>query len=690
MIGQIVTDKDGNPINGNGQKLSPSSYQPSADVKKLFAQVQQDYQTGWMLQHRPFDEFDGYSLLERARLDQQTFAAYVGCEYVPQHKRWRWKGRKNTARNKLIGILAHMLAGMLFPFVYAYNDEDEEDKMSARVMRILVEDHLKKAGYEVNFLFLITSALVNPAVFCSIEYVVAYQRVKERLAGGKINVIEAIDEMLSGINMSVIPIDEILIPDYFSGTGNLKRLPSFIRVRRIPYDEARSIYAGKYFDKDGKDRFDFVMAGVTRIVLTAQDNQTLFDIDWTEADRNYVQVINAQYRPEDLEVEWVGGVFMGNEDDIYNNNPFKHRRMSVIEDRYVSIPIYNIAVSGFEPLDPAGRFFWYKSGAFKEYWDALSQDRMYQIAHDGTQLDVMKPMFLSGVAKVDGTVIIPGATVAMPTGASATPYQLGPNLMAALNMMNVNKEDMSDSTVDKVLTGGAAPGVTAYATQKAEQNARVFLGVFGIFVADLIKQLGELTMDCIVQHTTVGELDATIPEALKLKFKRAIISKGKDQGRDITNRIIFTDEFMGKDLSPAEVKAKEWELYHKAGGAKSDQRIYMVNAYKFARTRFSLFIDPDQIVMRSTGAYQQRKALAFQMLTDPRVLPYTDPEAVANKLVIEEFSDGDPDQFKRKGGANQDLISAVMGNSQGQPGQGAPQTQTAPVVSPLPASSLAQ
>ena len=112
----------------------------------MFSKCQNDYQRAYNLQHRTFDEFDGLSLLQRARRDQQTFGAFVGAEYIPAHKSWRWRGRKNTARNKLISILAHMISGMLYPLVSASNEEDEPDKLAARVMRIIVEDHLKKAG----------------------------------------------------------------------------------------------------------------------------------------------------------------------------------------------------------------------------------------------------------------------------------------------------------------------------------------------------------------------------------------------------------------------------------------------------------------------------------------------------------------------------------------------------------------
>lgn len=658
MIGNIVTDKEGNPLSGNGKKLTASSYSPSDEVKKLFARVQSDYQVAYSLQNRPFDEFDGYSLLQRDRMDTKTFGAFVGATQMPANKAWRWQGRKNTARNKVIGILAHMLSGMLFPYCYAYNEENEEDKMTAKVMRILIENHLRKADYEMKFLFIVTSALVHPAVFVELEYVEAMQRVKEKLANGEYKVTEAVDEIMSGINLNIVPIDSILLGDFF--TFNLQRQPNIARVRRISYDEAKSIYQGKYFI-DGKDQFDYVTAGMTRVVIAGTDNQTLYDIDWTEADGNFVQEITMYYRPEDLEVTFVGGVFMGNEKDIYNSNPFKHRRTSMIGDKWLSIPIYPFAKTGFEPLDPHGRFAYYKSACFKEFWDDASQNKAYQLAQDGMYLDVIKPIFMSGVAKVDGTVMVPGATIGMPQGAQVTPYQLSPNLTAALEIMRTNKDDMSESTQDQIMSGITQKGVTAYATSKAEQNAKVILGVFGVMIADLVKQIGELTIDCIIQHTTVGEVDATVPEALNLKYKK-ILSRGKEGGKDVTQRIEFDSSLMGDQLTPERANDLEWDMFAKAGGMESEQRIYKVNPYKFARHQFSLYIDPDMIISRSMGTDQLRKERAFNLLTDPRVAPFVDQQAVVDKFVLEEFSDGDPDEFKKKPeDIESDMLNQIMG-----------------------------
>lgn len=660
MIGGLITEKDGAPM-VDGKKLSKSLYQPSKDVMDLFMRVQSDYGVNWRLQHRTMDEFDGLSLLQRTREDQRTFGAFVGAEYLPVHKRWRWRGRKNTARNRLIGILAHMLASMLFPYVYAQNDYDEEDKMTARVMRILIEDHLKKARYEVKFLFMVLSALVNPAVFVHVEYVMAFQRVKKQLSDGTVDIVEAIDELMSGIGMHIIPIDEMLLGDFFSGTGQVQRQPNIIRVRRIGWDEARKIYGQN-------PNFKYVEAGKTRVVMATQERATLFDIEWTEADRNYVQEITAYYRSEDLEVCFVAGVFMGDETDIYKKNGFRHRRMSLIGNEWISIPVYPYAMSGFEPIDPSGRFAYYKSGAFKAYWEDKGINRAHQLMFDGMQLDVLKPMFLSGIANVDSTVIAPGATIGMPQGATATLYSLSPNIAAAFQVLTEEKQDLNESTQDQTQSGIQQPNVTARAVMIAQQNARVFLGVFGVMVADLVKQVGELTADCILQHTTVGEFDATIPEALRMKYK-TLLAKSKGQGKELTNKIVFTDRHMGQSYTAEDIRALEWELFDKAGGYESDQRIYEVNPYKFARTRFSYGIDADEIVSAATGTKDQKDQLAFAMMTDPRVAPFTDQKSVIDDFVIDKYGGTDPDKYKAKGNPNDLLSQMGMMSGHPQPGQ---------------------
>lgn len=660
MIGHTILDKNGKPISSNGTALTESKLTLPQEVKDLFTKVQNDYQTAYSLQNKPFDEFDGYSLLQRAKMDQETFAAFVGVQFEAKDKRWKWKGRKNTARNKLIGILGHIIAGMLYPFVYAQNDQDEEDKITAQAMRILVEERLKKANYEIRFFYAVLSALVNPACTIEVEFIEELMSIRERMKDGKMNVRQVVDEAMSGLFLHIIPIDEIMFGDFYSGTGDIQAQPFIIRKRRISYEAARGKYAGKYF-YEGKDLFDYVHAGQTHW-LSTDEHRTLFDVELDEADRNFVQELTIRYRKDDLELTFVGGVGMFDYQNPYNN-PMKHRRMCLDRDKsWYTAPQYPFAITGFEPIDPQGRFLWFKSGAFKEYWDDRKINELDRMLVDGVKLDIFKPMFLAGVAQIDERVMVPGATVAMPVGATATPYMLGPNLVQAYNVITQANDDMSESTQDKIMQGQTEKGITATQTEEARTNARIFLGVFGFMIANLVKQIGELVIDCIIMYDTVGELDALSGENFRVKY-RTFLAKGKENGKNVTNRMMFTDAYMGRKMSEDRVRDIEWDLYEKAGKEESDQRIWMINPYRFARTRYSMYIDADQIVMKSMGVDRIEKDRAFEKFMDPRVMPFIDPEAVVQDFVIDEYAGGDPDRYKTKQG-QEDLVNALLGQAQ--------------------------
>lgn len=681
MINQTLTNpKTGEPVTNPGSEKTTPKYTPPEKVKKLWEQVSQDYFRAYALQNRPFEEFDMLSLLQRMNQDQQTWGAFVGANYSPTDQEWRWQGRKNTARNKIIGILAHVVSGMLYPFVYAYNEDNEEDKLTAKVMRILIKDHLIKANYEQKFLFAMLSALVNPAVFLNVEYIEAIQKIKLKDPSGKWRVEEVVDEILTGIQLNLIPVDQMLLGDFY--TFDIQRQPYIIKVRRISVDEARAIYGGKFY-QDGVDIFDYVQPGQMNFAPGAgRDYQTIYNIDWTNADQNFVQEITAYYKSEDLEVTFVGGVFFGNYEDPYNSNPFKKRKVTTDKKTggYITAPVYPFAKSGFEPIDPNGRFAYYKSAAFKEYWDDASQNRMYQLAQDGTYLDVFKPMFLSGMSSVDASVMVPGATIGMPQGATVTPYQLGPNLQAAIQMMNINKDDMSLSTQDALQSGFAEKGVTATASLKAEQNARIVMNVFSSSIADLIRQVGDLLIQDVLLHTTVGMFNQAIPEELAAKY-RTIRTRDKENGRDMNYLVQFDPNMMLPNFSKEKAENLEWELFDKHGGKDANTHEYIVNPEKFFKSQFTCYVDPDVIISKSMGTDQLRKERAFQMLTNPAISPYVDMAEIVDEFVLKDFSDGDIDKFKNKAmDPNNQMAQAMFGNPQQGPIPAPVTPQIAPAI----------
>ncbi len=438
----------------------------------------------------------------------------------------------------MIGILAQLIAGMIIPTVFAADENDNESKDCARCMRILVQEHLRRSGYDIKFVYMVLSALVNPATFVQVEYVQKMQTVKVRLKSGEIKIEQAVDDILSGLNLSVVPIDELMLGDFF--TFDMQAQPYLVRVRRISYDMARGIYAGRYFDDEKgaqKDRFDYVEAGKTRVFMASQEGQTLFDVEWTEGDQNMVQEATFYYRGEDIEVRWVGGVFMGvfdpaKPEEVFNSNPFTHRRMTQVGEEWGTMPVYPYVKSGFEPLDPQMRFAYFKSAAFKEFWDDATLNMANRLLVDGMHLDVIKPFLISGIAKYDGNVVAPGAVASLPKDAVVNPFSIGPNLAAAGNVIDRNNRDMDDSTIASILRG-QEPGKVQTATTTVEivNNAKKMLGVCGALTAALMKDVGELTIDCIITNETVGELKEDLPGALSMKFL-TYLARGREKGSD--------------------------------------------------------------------------------------------------------------------------------------------------------------
>lgn len=664
------------PVEENKEPLLDKKLATPKEVQDLWNEVKDKYFKAYALQNRPFEEFDMMSLLQRMNLDQQTWGAFVGATYQGNNNEWRWQGRKNTARNKIIGILAHVVSAMLYPFVYAYNEDNEEDEMTARVMRILIENHLKKTNYEDKFLYMMCSALVNPAVFAQVECIEALQKINYRDSNGNWMTDEVIDEILTGIHINLVPVDQMLLADFY--TPEIQDQPYIIRVRRVSYSEAKQIYGGKHF-YNGKDLFDYVKKGdMTNIVGAGRDYQTIYNIDWTLADQEFVQVLCFYDKSRDLELEFVGGVLMGSYEDPYRTNPFKKRRLTTNKKgEYVTMPVYPFAKTGFEPIDPNRRFAYYKSAAFKEFWDDAGDNRAFQLLYDSLYLGTFPPNMITGVTNIESSIMVPGNTFGAPKDATLTPAFQTQNTQGLIALMNTTKDDMSLSTQDALQSGIAEKGVTATASLKAEQNAKIIMTVFATMISKLVKDIGQLYVDDILLHTTKGEVDASVPGNMVVKY-RTIRAQTKEDGKDMNNIIKFEPNMALPTFDKKKAEEREWELYERY---KEDTNVYEVNPEKFYKAKFNVYVDPQVIISKSIGTDQLRRERLLNFAMNPAIAPFLNMKEVVDKLVIEDLAEGDPDKFKADEQQQNAMAQAMFGGNAGPVPSNVP-SPVAPQITP--------
>jgi hypothetical protein len=603
MLGEL---KDKNKIQSN--------YQPPEGVRLLTHKVREDYRNGYEIMHRSYREFNDKSVLTRMDLDQKAFNSYVDPQSSDPDESWRYNGVRPMTRNKIISIAAHVTASLIYPNVFAQDSNSKEDRVAAQVMKDLVEWNIRNSDYESTFLFGVISALTNPAVIFEQRFIEAMQTVKFKLEDGSYTTKDLIDDIESGFNTFVVPVDELFIGNVYE--YNIQKQPYLIRRRYISFEEANSRYGDH-------DHFKYVKPGV--LSLYSEDDDTFYDVRDDEMDDSLIEEAIYYNRYEDVQISFLNGIYFG-EDNI-DGNPMLHR------DEY-NRPKYPYAKSGYEPIDEK-RFFYYKSAAFKLANEQDVLDRMWRMAMDGTFLSVMPPVAVSGDETVNSSVMFPGMVSGFAKDTKVNPMRIS-ETNSAFNAISAIEQSANEASQDPIRQGVAAPGQqTAYEVSRIEQNARIQLGLFGKMIGVLVKDVGGLMVDDIIHHQTVGQVGEV---DTSMEYQSFLLPNQQIAGKEVTKAIIFTDRFFLKDPTIED----SFDLLKQEGGLQGDAKIYLVNPLKFAKLKYQIYVDPDVLMPKNEAFEKAMNLEAYdRMIRDP----HTDKRAVSQDFLVETFAKGKSDKY---------------------------------------------
>ena len=621
MIGDLKTKKI------HGKEVvdeTPSNYKPPEPVIELTRQIIRDYGIGNQILNRVFKEFNDMSLLQRIDVDQKAFNSYVQPKSIDPNESWRWNGVRPITRNKVMSMAAHFVAQTIFPNVFAQNSQDEEDKEAANVMRMLIEWNIRNSDYELSFLYAVVSALVNPITYLQPEFNEATQTIKVKQPDGSIKKEEVPDDVVSGFKLNIVPADEILISNPYQ--FELQKQRFIIRRRFLDIDTAESLH-GKH------SNWEFVQPGVKAIFN--EEDATFYDQKMDEL-QTLVEEVRYYNRKEDIEVVFVNNIYMG--DVEVNNNPMQHRDNK-------NKPKYPYVKLGFEPIDEK-RFFFYKSQVAKMADDQELYDRMWQMVMDGTFLEVMTPLAVSGGEKIDTNVVFPGGVTNIGRDTSITGIGQGRNLNAAYNAIGAIEGSMTESSQSPQRGGTPAKGQqTAREVLLLEQNARVQLGVFGKMIFTAIFQFGGLTVDLIIHHQTVGEAEEILGGGTRLKFRTFILPEQTEKGKKISKKIVFDQSLAGRKMNKKDRIKEGFKMIKEKGGIDEKTQIYRVNPGLFARLNFMITITPDQLLPRNEAFERALKLEAHARMVQS---PFADREAIDRDFLFEPLAKGDSSKYMKK------------------------------------------
>lgn len=562
------------------KKLPTSLYQPTDEEKDIRTMIIRQFTLGYQTMYKPRREFNDMSVIGRMTIDQMAFNTYQPNNGAAPEgdliNGWRSNAIRPIVRNKCISIAAHATAQLIFPKIFAYNEQSDSQTDAARVMEDLMEWAAEQSLYVDSSMNSVISALFNPASVTYTEYGEVYRTVKkEKGKDGKWIPSKELDEDLSGFKDTPVPCDELYIENFYE--NDIQKQGWLIWRRVIGYDLA-SVKYGDF------PNWKYVKPGVQLIYNDA--NETFYESYDDNMRTESVEEIIYWNKKMDLKLILVNGVLLT---DFDNPNPRVDK-------------LYPLIKFGYETMDE-GKCFYYKSLAFKMQSDANIINTLYPMIVDGTYLNIFQPMVNYGSETIGSDVIIPGGvTTLTDPNSKLTPIQVGGNLKDGMNTLMEVEKSVSESSEDPIAQGQSPGGdTTAYEISRLEQNANTVLGLFLKMIARYVRQYGRLRVGDILQHLTIVDADK-ITDNPKLVYKSFLV-KGK--GKFDRKKIQFTDDVSDEPITGTEKLNKSYDVMSEQN--RSGMEIYKANPTLIRELKYQLIISPDVLHPRSEDLERAQK-----------------------------------------------------------------------------------
>ncbi len=627
----IELDKNGNPLNPK------STYAPDQEVIDLSQSIINDFALGDMTMRKPRREWNDMATIDRMTIDQMAFNTYQPNDGdSPQGDEissWRSNAVRPVVRNKVISIAAHATARLVFPKIFAYDETSDEQKDAALVMEDLMEWAADQSDYSKTSLYATISALVNPASIVYTEYSETYRTVKRgKKDDGTYETEDILDEEFSGFQDTIVPVDELYIQNFYE--HDLQKQGFLIWRRVIPYSTAQSKY-------NSFENFKYVRPGVQVIYNDA--NQTFYEVYDSNMRQYDVEEVIYWNRNKDLKIVMLNGVMIT---DVDNPNPRNDKR-------------YPFMKFGYELIDE-GKCFYYKSLVFKMGPDAKIVNSLYPMIIDGTYLNIMPPMVVTGSEIVGSDVIVPGAvTTITDEGSTLTAIQTATNLKQGFDTLRVVEQSTDESSQSPISQGQQTTNTntTAYEISRLEQNASTVLGLFiqmrGIFVKDY----GTLRLSDILQYMTVAQVENLEEGSLDLVYKTFLLPQKQAKGSTKARKLIFDQTLPSEPITEEQHESLSFDTLE---NEDDETELYRINPELFRNLNYKVKISPD--ILNPMSEDLER---AFMLEEYDRAIlnPLLDQNQVTRDFLLGAYpkSRKDPEKYMAK----QQPGAPMMG---GQPG----------------------
>lgn len=600
-----------------------SLWQPSDEEKRITSLVLNHFTLGYVTMWKPRVELNDLSVIMRDQVDQMAWNTYQPNNGQPLEgdmNAWRSNAIRPIVRNKAVSIAAHATARLIFPRVFAYNQQSDQQEDAAKVMSDLQEWAAEQSNYEYYSLNRTITALYSPASIGYTEYAQVYRNVKtEKDSKGKWIEEPMLDEDMSGFRDEVVPVDQLFIENFYE--PNIQKQGFLIWRKVISFDLAQEKYRSY-------PNFKYVTPGVQTLYNDA--NQTWYQVYDTNMRQEEVEEVIYWNRSLDLKQILVNGILMTEAD---NPNPRIDKR-------------YPFDKFGYQLIN--SRCFYYKSLSFYLQQDTSIVNTLYPMIIDGTYLSIMKPMVNVGGETIASDVIVPGAVTTLSSAdADLRPINTSIDLNGGMKTLEKVEESISESSQSNLQDGQNTKGdVTAYQISKMEANAATVLGLFVKMISEHVKQYGRLRLNDIVQYLTIPEV-SQIEDDAPLVYRTFLMPEKHATGRSKTRKIQFDGEMNDTPVSEKEYLDMSYGVLESQGGHDAKQELWKVNPELFRSLKYILTVSPDVMNPMSEELERAYGLEQFdRMIAHPEI--YNQEEVGKLLLSLYPKTRKDPSKFMAK------------------------------------------
>ena len=605
---------------GETKNQSLSTYQPSIEVQELTKYVKEAYNNGQRILEKSWVELNDRTIDEDQNRGQMMFNAYVDTSVEDPNEAWKWRGTRSMARNKGIAMHAQLTANFLLPLFIAQNDSQEVDRDMSEIMNDIIEWMAQptNSNYMSSFTQIVFGMITNPVTYLGAEYCEVFQTIKEKSATGEYTTKQILDEVLSGFQAPIYSASQILISNAYE--RNIQKQKCIIERRYVEYSELEA----KYGDHPN---WVYVQTGLKSVY--SDDNGLFYDIK----DDDHPSLVSEEVyknRRNDVEIPFIGGIYMG--DENVENNPIKHR-----DNR--NAPKYNKVPFGYTRIGE--HFFFYKSMMNTLGWDNMLYDAMSEVVMNRAFLEVDMPMAITGSDGVDSAIVFPKAVIAFENAdAKVSPLLPASNMAAGFNALSATEKSMNEGSTNETI-GGNLPDANqkVYNVAQARSDAKKIIGEVGKSLSESMIYYGDLMKDIAVNNITAPQVEMLSSGNMSLKYPTFFLENKATAGKVSDKVIKFDTSLLGLELTKEEKVQREMKLLEEIDYPNNKKSLALVNPEIFANFKYLCKIDIAEM-FNKTNEYKQTLLMALrqQFANDP----YIDMQTLDRKLVYAVLqSEGD-------------------------------------------------